>query len=51
MLAAFDTAKNGNKNIMSGVATVNSTFSSICSKIQEYTDGNDKMKCMGKIIL
>lgn len=32
MLAAFDTAKQGNKNIMSGVATVNSTYSSICSK-------------------
>lgn len=33
MLVAFDTAKSGNKNIMSGVGTINSTFSSICSKL------------------
>lgn len=33
MLAAFDTAKSGNKNVISGVATINSTYSSICSKI------------------
>ena len=36
MMAAFDTAKMGNKNVISGVATVNSTYSSICSKIEEY---------------
>lgn len=33
MLAAFDNSKMGNKNVMSGVATINSTFSSICSKM------------------
>lgn len=33
MMAAFDTAKMGNKNVISGVATMNSTYSSICSKI------------------
>lgn len=51
MLVAFDTAKSGNKNIMSGVATVNSTFSSISSKIEEYSDINNKMNCMMKMLL
>jgi hypothetical protein len=34
MLAAFDTGKSGKKNVISGVATINSTYSSICSKIE-----------------
>lgn len=51
MLAAFDTAKQGNKNIMSGVATVNSTYSSICSKNSEFTDVNDKLSCMMSTLL
>jgi hypothetical protein len=34
MLAAFDVGKFGGKNIMSGVATINSTYSSVCSKIE-----------------
>lgn len=51
MLAAFDNAKQGNKNVMSGVATINSTFSSICSKISEYTDINDKLNCMMGMML
>lgn len=34
MLAAFDNAKSGSKNILSGVATINSTFSSICSRVE-----------------
>ena len=33
MLAAFDNAKMNNKNVLAGVATINSTYSSICSKI------------------
>lgn len=33
MMAAFDTAKMGNKNVISGCATINSTYSSIVSKI------------------
>ena len=33
MMSAFDCAKSGNKNVISGVATINSTYSSICSKI------------------
>ena len=33
MMAAFDTAKMGNKNVISGVATINSTYSSIVSKL------------------
>lgn len=34
MLMAFDNGKCKNKNILAGVATVNSTFSSICSKFE-----------------
>ena len=51
MSAAFDNAKQGNKNVMSGVATINSTFSSVCSKISEYTDINDKLNCMMGMML
>ena len=51
MLAAFDTAKHGNKNVMSGVATINSTYSSIFSKISEYSDINDKLNCMMTTLL
>ena len=50
MMAAFDTAKMGNKNVISGVATVNSTYSSICSKIEEYNETNDKMQMMMTIL-
>ena len=34
MLAAFDNAKADSKNILAGVATINSTFSSICSRVE-----------------
>lgn len=51
MLAAFDNSKMGNKNVMSGVATINSTFSSIYSKNAEYTDINDKLNCMMTLLL
>lgn len=33
MLAAFDSAKMQGKNVLAGVASINSTYSSICSKI------------------
>ena len=33
MLLAFDNSTCGRKNVLSGVATVNSTFSSICSRL------------------
>ena len=48
---AFDTNKSGKKNVLSGVATINSTFSSISSKIEEYNDPNDKLKAMFSLML
>lgn len=36
MIMAFDTAKVGNKNILSCCATVNETFSSVSSKTAIY---------------
>lgn len=38
MLMAFDSSKSGKKSVLSGVATLNSTFSSISSKIEEFSD-------------
>lgn len=46
MLIGFDNCKFGNKNLISGVATINSTFSSIFSKYEEYFTANDKYKAM-----
>lgn len=43
MLVAFDTAKMNGKNVMAGVAAINSTFSTMCSRIEEYTDVNNKL--------
>lgn len=51
MLCAFDSANNKGKNELAGVATINSTFSSICSKMDVYTDINSKMICMLGIML
>lgn len=51
MLMAFDNSKSGKKNVLSGVATINSTFSSISSKIEEYNDVNDKLKAMFSLSL
>lgn len=51
MLAAFDNAKMNGKNVLAGVATVNSTYSSISSKIEEYKDTNDKMHCMMTVLV
>ena len=35
---------------MTGVATINATYSSMCSKILIYKDTNDKMNCMVTIL-
>lgn len=48
---AFDSSKSGRKSVLSGVATLNSTFSSISSKIQEFTDVTDKLKGMFSLAL
>lgn len=51
MLMAFDSSKCGKKNVLSGVATVNSTFSSICSRIEEFTGATDKLQGMFSLMM
>ena len=51
MLMAFDSSKSGRKSVLSGVATLNSTFSSISSKIEEFNDVTDKLKGMFSLAL
>ena len=51
MLVAFDSSKCGKKNVLSGVATVNSTFSSICSRIEEFTGTTDKLQGMFSLMM
>ncbi len=48
---AFDSSKSGKKSVLSGVATLNSTFSSISSKIEEFSDVTDKLKGMFSLAL
>lgn len=51
MLMAFDSSKCGKNNVLSGVATVNSTFSSICSRISEFTGTTDKLQGMFSLMM
>ena len=48
---AFDSSKCGKKSVLSGVATLNSTFSSISSKIEEFSDPSEKLKAMFSLTL
>ena len=51
MLVAFDSAKIQGKNVLAGVASINSTYSSICSKIEEFKNTNDKLHCMMTVLI
>jgi aubergine-like protein len=51
MLIAFDTAKCGRKNIVCGVSTRDKTFSSLCSKVEEYDDINSKLNACAMMIM
>lgn len=51
MLAAFDSAKVQGKNVLAGVASINSTYSSICSKIEEFKDINNKLHSMMTVLI
>lgn len=51
MMIAFESCKSNSKNTIAMCATVNSTFSSIMSRVDSYTQNENKFSTMTKLAI